>query len=53
LIFHDGFDGRGGNRANTVAAVKIVVAGLIGRGYSFTTVDRLLGIPAYDASALG
>lgn len=49
LIFHDGFDGRGGNRASTVAAVKIVVDQLIGRGYGFTTVDRLLEIPAYVA----
>ena len=47
LIFHDGFDGRGGNRASTVDAVKIVVAGLISRGYGFTTVDRLLDLPAY------
>jgi peptidoglycan/xylan/chitin deacetylase (PgdA/CDA1 family) len=47
LIFHDGFDGRGGNRASTVEAVKIVVEGLIRRGYGFTTVDRLLDIPAY------
>jgi peptidoglycan/xylan/chitin deacetylase (PgdA/CDA1 family) len=45
LIFHDGFDGRGGNRASTVAAVKIVVDGLIRRGYHFTTVDRLLDAP--------
>jgi peptidoglycan/xylan/chitin deacetylase (PgdA/CDA1 family) len=42
LIFHDGFDGRGGNRASTVGAVKIVVEGLISRGYRFTTVDHLL-----------
>jgi peptidoglycan-N-acetylglucosamine deacetylase len=42
LIFHDGFDGRGGNRASTVGAVKIVVEGLIRQGYGFTTVDRLL-----------
>jgi len=47
LIFHDGFDGRGGNRASTVDAVKIVVAGLESRGYGFTTVDRLLDLPAY------
>ncbi len=47
LIFHDGFDARGGNRAHTVAATKIVVAELIRRGYRFVTVDELLGIPAY------
>jgi peptidoglycan-N-acetylglucosamine deacetylase len=50
LIFHDGFDGRGADRASTVDAVKIVVDGLISRGYRFTTVDRLLDIPAYDRS---
>ena len=48
LIFHDGFDGRGGNRASTVDAVKIVVDRLIDRGYRFTTVDRLLDLPAYN-----
>jgi peptidoglycan/xylan/chitin deacetylase (PgdA/CDA1 family) len=53
LIFHDGFDGRGGNRASTVEAVKMVVDGLISRGYRFTTVDRLLDIPAYDGSPQG
>ena len=48
LIFHDGFDARGGNRANTVAAVAIVITELARRGYSFVTVDTLLGIPAYQ-----
>ena len=47
LIFHDGFDSRGGDRSRTVAAVKIVVGELQGRGYRFTTVDELLEIPAY------
>jgi peptidoglycan/xylan/chitin deacetylase (PgdA/CDA1 family) len=49
LIFHDGFDSRGGDRTNTVAAVKIVVQGLRDRGFRFTTVDQLLEIPAYRA----
>ncbi len=48
VIFHDGFDGRGGNRASTVRAVQIVVDRLLDAGYGFTTVDRLLGIPAYQ-----
>lgn len=55
LIFHDGHDGHEGNRASTVAAAKIVVELLSAEGYTFTTVDRLLGIPAYqdaDASAV-
>jgi peptidoglycan/xylan/chitin deacetylase (PgdA/CDA1 family) len=48
LIFHDGFDGHGGNRANTVAAVPIVITELTRRGYRFVTIDDLLGIPAYQ-----
>ncbi len=47
LIFHDGVDGRGGNRAATVAAVEIVVDTLRARGYRFVTVDQLLTVPAY------
>jgi peptidoglycan/xylan/chitin deacetylase (PgdA/CDA1 family) len=47
VIFHDGFDGHEGYRASTVAAVKLVVDRLSADGYSFTTVDRLLEIPAY------
>ena len=48
LIFHDGFDAHGGNRANTVAAVPIVITELTHRGYAFVTIDDLLGIPAYQ-----
>ncbi len=47
LIFHDGFDARGGNRANTVAATKLVVTKLIDDGYRFVTIDELFDIPAY------
>ncbi len=47
VIFHDGFDDRGGPRHQTVAAVEIVVDTLLERGYSFVTVDELLGLPAY------
>lgn len=47
LIFHDGFDGRGGYRGNTARAVEIVVDELFSRGYTFLTVDEMLGIPAY------
>ncbi len=49
LIFHDGFDGRGGNRAETVVAVRETIEGLLARGYRFVTVDELLGVPAYQA----
>ncbi|HEV2342582.1 MAG TPA: polysaccharide deacetylase family protein [Actinocrinis sp.] len=50
IIFHDGYDGRGGPRAHTVEAVKIVVDRLSERGYGFTTVDRLLGLTPYQES---
>jgi peptidoglycan-N-acetylglucosamine deacetylase len=48
IIFHDGYDGHPGNRASTVAAARIVVDRLIADGYAFTTVDDLLGLPAYQ-----
>jgi peptidoglycan/xylan/chitin deacetylase (PgdA/CDA1 family) len=48
VIFHDGFDGHPGNRAETVHAVRIVVETLERRGYGFATVDDLLGVPAYN-----
>lgn len=48
IIFHDGFDGRGGNRASTVAAARIVVDRLEAQNYRFVTVDELLGVPAYN-----
>lgn len=49
IIFHDGHDAKGGNRANTVAAVEIVADRLLASGYRFTTVDRLLGVPPYSS----
>lgn len=48
IIFHDGFDARGGDRAQTAAAVPLVVAALRSRGYSFLPVHELLHIPAYQ-----
>lgn len=50
LIFHDGFDAKGGNRSNTVAAVRIVITALTRSGYRFVTVDDLLGMPAYQST---
>ena len=47
LIFHDGFDGRGGDRSQTVQAVKITTEALLAQGYRFVTVDELLHVPAY------
>ena len=48
MIFHDGFDGNGGYRGQTVEAVKRVVDTLQERGHTFTTIDRLLSISAYQ-----
>lgn len=48
LIFHDGIEGRGGDRQQTVNAVKLTVAELKKRGYSFVTVDSLLGVHPYQ-----
>ena len=48
LIFHDGFDGRGGNRANTVAALRLVLGRLARDGYTLVTVDQLLGVAPYQ-----
>jgi peptidoglycan/xylan/chitin deacetylase (PgdA/CDA1 family) len=47
LIFHDGFDARGGVRDQTVAAVGPLIDTLRGRGYRFATIDELLGVPPY------
>jgi peptidoglycan/xylan/chitin deacetylase (PgdA/CDA1 family) len=51
LVFHDGFDSRGGNRGETVRAVRITAEALLRQGYRFVTVDELLGTPAYQEDA--
>jgi peptidoglycan/xylan/chitin deacetylase (PgdA/CDA1 family) len=51
LIFHDGFDGRGGYRGETVRTVELTADALARQGYRFVTVDELLGIPAYADAA--
>jgi peptidoglycan/xylan/chitin deacetylase (PgdA/CDA1 family) len=48
IIFHDGRDGKGGDRAATVEAVRLVVDGLRDQNYTFVTVDRLLDVPPYQ-----
>jgi peptidoglycan/xylan/chitin deacetylase (PgdA/CDA1 family) len=48
IIFHDGIEGKGGNRQQTVDAIKITVDELIKQGYGFVTIDQLLGVPAYQ-----
>ena len=47
IIFHDGFDARGGNRSQTVKALKVTVDELTNQGYKFVTVDKLLGLAPY------
>ncbi len=47
LIFHDGFDARGGDRRSTVRAVELTIDALRDAGYRFVTIDELLGVPAY------
>ena len=47
IMFHDG----GGNRAQTVAALPAVIAGLRAEGYRFTTVTGALRLPAGDVPA--
>jgi peptidoglycan/xylan/chitin deacetylase (PgdA/CDA1 family) len=48
VIFHDGVESRGGNRASTVQAAKIFVRTLLEQGYRFVTVDELLQVPAWQ-----
>lgn len=47
IIFHDGHDAKGGNRRQTIKAVKLVIEALKKQGYAFTTVDKLLKVTAY------
>lgn len=47
IIVHDGRESRGGFRGRSAAAVGPIIDALSRRGYSFTTVDRLLGVEAY------
>ena len=47
LIFHDGREARGGPRAQTVEAIGPLIDRLRASGYTFSTVDRMLGVPAY------
>jgi len=51
IIFHDGYNARGGDRAATVEAVRITIDALRDRGYRFVTVDQLLGVSPYRRSA--
>lgn len=48
IIFHDGREGRGGDRKQSIEAVKIYVKAMKNKGYTFVTVDKLLGFKAYQ-----
>lgn len=47
LIFHDGYDGKGAARGQTVEALKLTVKALKKEGYTFVTVSELLDIKPY------
>ena len=47
IIMHDGRESRGGFRGHSAAAVALIIERLHRRGYTFTTVDRLLGVEPY------
>jgi peptidoglycan-N-acetylglucosamine deacetylase len=49
LIFHDGYESYGGRRDQSVAAIGPLIDLLRDRGFGFTTVDQLLGVPAYQS----
>lgn len=53
LIFHDGYNAKGGRRNETVQAVEILIKRLKADGYSFVTADKLLGVPAYQSLTAG
>jgi peptidoglycan/xylan/chitin deacetylase (PgdA/CDA1 family) len=50
IIFHDGYNGVGANRASTVDAIKRLLDGLIDAGHALVTVDALLGLRAYQTT---
>lgn len=49
LIFHDGYNGKGARRTETVEAVKVTVRALKADGYQFVTVSELLKIAPYKS----
>ena len=48
IIFHDGKESVGGNRLETVNALRIVIPALKRQGYKLVTVSELLNIQAYN-----
>jgi peptidoglycan/xylan/chitin deacetylase (PgdA/CDA1 family) len=51
IIFHDGYNGREANRAQTLDAVARTIDALAERGWSFATVDELLGVAPYGVGS--
>ncbi len=49
LIFHDGYDTKGGPRTGSVGAIDLIIPELKKQGYKFLTVDELLGVKAYQS----
>ena len=47
IIFHDGYNGSGAARRQTLDAVARLIDELAATGWSFTTVDTMLGVDAY------
>lgn len=46
LLFHDSgnvFSREGGNRRQTVAAIPLLARVLVDKGFTFVTIDELLG----------
>jgi len=48
LIFHDGYNGKGASRKETVESVKLTVKALTLDGYTFVTIDELFDIKPYN-----
>ena len=48
LIFHDGFDTKGGRRDGSVDAIDLLIPELKKQGYKFLTVDQLLDVSPYQ-----
>ena len=47
LIFHDGYNGKGARRSETVDSVRLTVEALKADGYTFVTIDDLFDIKPY------
>lgn len=52
VIFHDGWDGRGGNRSSTIEAAKRTVDSLLEKGVELVTVDELIDVDPYQPVGL-